>query len=54
MKAYCFKCRRKVQMKDPEHVILRNGQAMIKGICSRCGIKVFHCDGNKGDNNAKS
>lgn len=47
MKAYCFKCRRRVEIKNPEHVTLRNGQAMTKGICSICGTKVFRCNGNR-------
>ncbi len=47
MKGYCFKCRRRVEMKNPEVVTLRNGQTMTKGICSICGIKVFRCDGNR-------
>jgi len=47
MKTYCFKCRRKVEMKNPERVTLRNGQTMTKGICSICGTKVIRCNGNR-------
>lgn len=45
MRGYCFKCRRKVKMKNPELVTLRSGQTMTKGTCPDCGIKVLRCDG---------
>jgi len=41
MKAYCFKCRRKTDIKDAVEVTLRNGQPMIRGVCSVCGLKVI-------------
>lgn len=47
MKAYCFKCRRKVEIKNAELVTLRSGQTMTKGICPICGTKVIRCNGNR-------
>jgi RNase P subunit RPR2 len=41
MQAYCFKCRRKVEMKNVEQVTLKNGRPAIRGTCSVCGTKVF-------------
>jgi len=41
MQAYCFKCRAKREMKNPEKVILKNGRPAVRGICSVCGTKVF-------------
>jgi len=39
--AYCVKCRKKVEMKDPEEVTLKNGRPAAKGTCPICGTKVF-------------
>ena len=41
MQAYCFKCRTKREMKNPEKVILKNGRPAVRGVCSVCGTKVF-------------
>ncbi|MEE9520356.1 MAG: DUF5679 domain-containing protein [Dehalococcoidales bacterium] len=41
MQAYCFKCRKKVEMKNAERVTLKNGRPANKGICPNCGTKVF-------------
>ncbi|GBF24206.1 hypothetical protein MnTg01_00544 [archaeon MnTg01] len=38
---YCVKCRKKVEMKDPEEVTLKNGRPAAKGTCPNCGTKVF-------------
>jgi len=34
---FCLKCRRKMIMKDPRHVVLKNMRHAIKGVCPRCG-----------------
>ena len=47
MKTYCFKCRRKVEMKNPELVTLRNGKTMVRGGCSACGTKVLKVPNDK-------
>ncbi|MFC1897643.1 DUF5679 domain-containing protein [Chloroflexota bacterium] len=41
MEAYCFKCRKKVEIKNAERVTLKNGRPATQGICSACGTKVF-------------
>ncbi len=41
MKAYCFKCRAKRDIKDPVSVTLKNGRPAVRGTCSVCGTKVF-------------
>ena len=39
--AYCFKCRAKVEIKNPEQVELANKRPAIKGVCPNCGTKVY-------------
>lgn len=39
--AYCVKCRKKVEMKNPSVVTLKSGRPAMKGICPVCGTKVF-------------
>tara|TARA_Y100000780_G_scaffold231808_1_gene259028 strand:- start:4 stop:147 length:144 start_codon:yes stop_codon:yes gene_type:complete len=39
--AYCVKCRKKVEMKNPKEVTLKNGRPAMSGICPECGTKVF-------------
>jgi len=41
VQAYCFKCRKKVEIKDPKKVTLKNGRPAIRGLCPACGTKVF-------------
>ncbi|UCC90287.1 MAG: hypothetical protein JSW24_03910 [Dehalococcoidia bacterium] len=41
MQAYCFKCRRKVEIKNPERVTLKNRRPATRGVCPACGTKVF-------------
>jgi hypothetical protein len=38
--AYCFKCRKKVAVVDPEQVTLQNGRPAITGLDAQ-GHKVF-------------
>ena len=38
--AYCFKCRTKAQIKNHEHVTLKNSRLAIRGVCPTCGTKV--------------
>ncbi len=40
MKAYCFKCRAKKEIRNPKKVTLKNGLAATKGVCPSCGTKV--------------
>jgi len=39
--AYCFKCRQKIEIKDPKQIILKNGRPAVQGTCPVCGTKVF-------------
>jgi hypothetical protein len=41
LQAYCFRCRKKVEVKDAERVTLKNGRLAIQGVCPVCGTKVF-------------
>lgn len=41
MQAYCFKCRKKVDIKNPQPVTLKNGRPAVQGVCSVCGTKVY-------------
>jgi DNA-directed RNA polymerase subunit RPC12/RpoP len=44
-KAYCVKCKKSVEMKDPKKVKLKNGKPAMKGACPKCGTKVFRIGG---------
>ncbi len=39
--AYCFKCRAKKEIRNPQSVTLKNGRPAIRGVCPTCGTKVF-------------
>lgn len=39
--AYCFKCRAKREIKNPETVTLKNKRPATKGVCPVCGTKVY-------------
>jgi DNA-directed RNA polymerase subunit RPC12/RpoP len=41
MQAYCMKCRKKVEMRNPRAVTLKNGRPATQGTCPSCGTKVF-------------
>ena len=41
MQAYCVKCRSKVEMSNPEQITMKNGKPATRGICPKCGTKVF-------------
>ena len=38
---YCMKCRKKVEMKNPKQVTMKNGRPATTGTCPYCGTKVF-------------
>lgn len=38
--AYCFKCRRKVEMQNAKTVTLKNKRPATRGVCPKCGTKV--------------
>ena len=41
MQAYCMKCRKKVEIKNPKAVTLKNKRPATQGVCPACGTKVF-------------
>ncbi|NQT73953.1 MAG: hypothetical protein HQ553_14490 [Chloroflexi bacterium] len=41
MEAYCNKCRKKVEIKNPKKVTMKNGKPATKGVCGKCGTNVF-------------
>jgi endogenous inhibitor of DNA gyrase (YacG/DUF329 family) len=41
VEAYCVKCKKKVTVKDPEKIIMKNKRPATKGTCPICGTKVF-------------
>jgi len=42
---YCVKCKAKQEMKNPQKVTLKNGKPATKGICPKCGTKMFRIGG---------
>ena len=41
----CMKCKKSVEIKNPEDVVMKNGMKAIKGVCPVCGTKVFRIVG---------
>jgi len=39
--AYCMKCRKKVEIRNPKQITLKNNRPATQGVCSVCGTKVF-------------
>ncbi len=39
--AYCMKCRTKVEITEAKEVKMKNGRPAVKGVCAKCGTKVF-------------
>jgi hypothetical protein len=38
---YCVKERKKVEIKDPQQITMKNGRPAIQGTCPDCGTKIF-------------
>ncbi len=38
---FCVKCRKKVTIKNPEIVTLKNNRKAVKGVCPNCGTTVY-------------
>lgn len=45
VKGYCVKCKKKVAMKNPKVVTLKNKRKATKGECPKCGTKIFKIGG---------
>jgi hypothetical protein len=41
MEAYCVKCKAKRVMKEPKAIKMKNGRAATRGVCPKCGTKMF-------------
>ena len=41
MQAYCVKCRKKTEIKNPRAIRMKNKRPATQGVCPRCGTKVF-------------
>ena len=41
MQAYYMKCRKKVDIKNPRAITMKNGRPATQGKCPGCGTKVF-------------
>ena len=39
--AYCMKCKKKVEIKNPKQITTNNSRLAVRGVCSVCGTKVF-------------
>ncbi len=42
--AYCMKCRKKVEIKNPKQITLKNNRLAVQGVCPVCATKVFRVD----------
>jgi len=38
---YCLKDKRKVEMKDPQPITMKNGKPATVGTCPICGTKIY-------------
>lgn len=41
----CMKCRKNVEIKNPEEVVMKNKMKAVRGVCPKCGTKVFRIIG---------
>jgi hypothetical protein len=39
--AYCVKDKKKVQIRNPQSITMKNGKPAVTGTCPLCGTKVF-------------
>lgn len=45
--AYCVKCKKKVEVKSPQSITMKNGRPALKGTCPVCGTGVFKIGAGK-------
>jgi len=45
VEARCMKCKKQVEVKNPENVVMKNGMKAVKGVCPACSTKVFRIVG---------
>jgi hypothetical protein len=41
VEGYCVKERKRVQVKDAEQVVTKNGRPAVRGVCPDCGSAIF-------------
>jgi uncharacterized protein DUF5679 len=41
VEGYCLKDKRKVEMKDPQPITMKNGKPATVGTCPLCGTKIY-------------
>ena len=41
VEARCMKCKKQVEIKNPQNVVMKNKMKAMKGVCLHCGTKVF-------------
>ncbi len=41
MEGYCMKCKTKREIKNAEHITMKNGKPATQGVCPVCGTKIF-------------
>jgi len=45
VEGYCLKDKRKVEMKDPQPITMKNGKPATVGTCPFCGTKIYKIEG---------
>ena len=45
--AYCVKDKKKVEIRDPRAIVMKNGKPATKGTCPVCGGKVLSIGASK-------
>jgi len=45
MERYCFKCRAKREIKDPQQATMKNGKPATKGVCRSADNRLPHWEG---------
>ena len=41
LEGYCLKDKKKVEMKDPQPITMKNGKPATVGVCPICGTKIY-------------
>ncbi len=47
VEGYCVKCKKTVEMNDPQETTTKRGTTMFKGKCPDCGTTVCRIGGKK-------
>lgn len=45
--ARCMRCKKQVEIKDAKEIVMKNKMRAVKGVCPKCGTKVFRILGKK-------